>query len=55
MSKYNDFALVPTVPSPIEKTEPGAKRILSNMVSDTLAINARSGSFRWATMIGFWK
>lgn len=34
----NDFALVPRPPSALEKAEPGAKRILSGMVTDTLAL-----------------
>ncbi len=32
------FALVPRPPSEIEKAEPGAKRVLSGMVADTLAL-----------------
>ena len=32
------FALVPRPPSAIEKAEPGAKRVVALMVSDTLAI-----------------
>jgi TPR repeat protein len=38
MSKKSDFALVPRPPSALEKAEPGAKRILSGMVADTLAL-----------------
>ena len=38
MNKKNDFALVPRVPRALEKTEPGAKRILSGMVAETLAL-----------------
>lgn len=38
MSQNNDFALVPRAPSSLEKAEPGAKRILSSMVADTLAL-----------------
>jgi hypothetical protein len=38
MSEKNDFALVPRAPNPLEKAEPGTKRILSSMVADTLAL-----------------
>ena len=38
MNEKNDFALVPRLPSAVEKAEPGAKRVLSGMVADTLAI-----------------
>jgi hypothetical protein len=38
MNESDDFALVPKPPSALEKTEPGAKRILSGIVSDTLAL-----------------
>lgn len=38
MSANNDFALVPKPPSAVEKAEPSAKRILSGMVADTLAL-----------------
>jgi DNA-binding NtrC family response regulator len=38
MNEKNNFALVPISPSAIEKVEPGAKRILSGMVADTLAL-----------------
>jgi len=34
----NNSALVPRPPSAVEKFEPGAKRVLALMVSDTLAI-----------------
>ncbi len=34
----NAFALVPRPPGALEKAEPGAKRILSGMVADTLAL-----------------
>ena len=34
----DNFALVPKPPSAIEKAEPGAKRVLSGMVADTLAL-----------------
>jgi hypothetical protein len=38
MDENNKFALVPRPPSEIEKAEPGAKRVLSGMVADTLAL-----------------
>jgi len=38
MIENNDFALVPRPPGAVEKAEPGAKRILSGMVADTLAL-----------------
>jgi DNA-binding NtrC family response regulator len=38
MNEKNDFALVPRPSSTLEKAEPGAKRILSGMVVDTLAL-----------------
>jgi hypothetical protein len=38
MNEKNDFALVPRPPGAIEKAEPGARRILSGMVSDMLAL-----------------
>jgi DNA-binding NtrC family response regulator len=38
MSEKNDFALVPRPPAALEKAEPGARRILSGMVADTLAL-----------------
>jgi DNA-binding NtrC family response regulator len=38
MSKNNGFALVPRPPGALEKAEPGAKRILSDMVADTLRL-----------------
>ena len=38
MNGKNDFALVPRPPGALEKAEPGAKRILSGMVADTLAL-----------------
>jgi mannitol/fructose-specific phosphotransferase system IIA component (Ntr-type)/CheY-like chemotaxis protein len=37
----DNFALVPKPPSAIEKAEPGAKRVLSSMVADTLALVKR--------------
>lgn len=58
MNEKNDFALVPRPPSAVEKAEPGAKRILSGMVADTLALASkeraetpaarfRIGEFKW--------
>ena len=38
MSESNNFALVPKLPGALERAEPGAKRILSGMVADTLAL-----------------
>ena len=38
MNDENSFALVKRPPSVVEKAEPGAKRILSGMVADTLAL-----------------
>ena len=38
MNEKNDFALVPRPASALEKAEPGAKRILSGMVADTLTL-----------------
>ncbi len=37
-NEKNDLALIPKGPSALEKAEPGRKRILTNMVADTLAI-----------------
>jgi len=34
----NEFALVPQPPGAVKKTEPSAKRVLSDMVKDTLAL-----------------
>lgn len=41
MSENDNFALVPRPPSALEKAVPGAKRILSVMVEDTLAVVRR--------------
>jgi len=38
MNRENDFALVPRAPGALEKAEPGAKRILSGMIAETLAL-----------------
>ena len=41
INEKNNFALVPRAPGALEKAEPGAKRILSGMVSDTLSLARR--------------
>ena len=38
MEEKNDFALAPRLPSAVEKAKPGARRVLSGMVADTLAL-----------------
>ena len=38
MSQESDSALVPRPPGALEKAEPGAKRILAGMVTETLAL-----------------
>lgn len=38
MNEKKYFALVPRPPSAVEKAEPGAQRVLSGMVADTLAL-----------------
>jgi hypothetical protein len=38
MNEKDKFALVPRPPTALEKTEPGAKRILTGMVADTLVL-----------------
>ena len=38
MNEKDNFALVPKPPSAVEKAAPGAKRILSGMAADTLAL-----------------
>jgi DNA-binding response OmpR family regulator len=44
MNEPDNFALVPKPPGALERAEPGAKRILSGMVADTLALaNAPRG------------
>jgi TPR repeat protein len=42
MNEKDNFALVPRPPGALEKAEPGAKRILSGMVADTLALTKRA-------------
>lgn len=42
MSEKDEFALVPKAPTAIEKAGPGAKRVLSGMVTDALVL-AKSG------------
>jgi len=44
MNQKNDLALVPRLPGALEKGEPGAKRILSGMVADTLALAKKEPS-----------
>src|SRR5437773_2598175 len=44
MSEKNDFALMRRPPGALEKAAPGAKRILSGMVEDTLALANRNPS-----------
>jgi hypothetical protein len=41
MNEKNDFALVRRPSSAVEKAAPGAKRILSGMVTDTLALRKK--------------
>ena len=38
MNEADKFALVPRPPGALEKAEPGAKRVLTSMVQDTLAL-----------------
>jgi len=38
MNESDNFALVPRQPAQLEKAEPGPKRVLSGMVTDTLAL-----------------
>jgi len=38
MKEKENFALVPRSPGPLERVEPGARRLLSGMVADTLAL-----------------
>lgn len=38
MNENGKFALVPKTPAALKKAEPGAKRVLSGMVADTLAL-----------------
>src|SRR6266550_4484466 len=44
MNENNEFALVPKPPGALEKSEPAAKRILSGMVADTLALGKEAFS-----------
>ena len=41
MNENDNFALVPRPPGALEKAEPSAKRILSGIVSDTLALTKK--------------
>jgi TPR repeat protein len=44
MNEKDNFALVPRAAGLLEKAEPGAKRILSGMVADTLALAKKTAS-----------
>jgi DNA-binding NarL/FixJ family response regulator len=44
VSEKDNFALVPRSPGALEKAEPGAKRILSGMVADTLTLVRKTKS-----------
>ena len=44
MHERNDFALVPRPPGALERAKPGARRIVSDMVSDTLALAKKEHS-----------
>lgn len=44
MSEADSFGLVPRPTGPLQKVEPGAKRILSGMVPDTLTLVSREQS-----------
>jgi DNA-binding response OmpR family regulator len=46
MNKKNDFALVRKPSSAVEKAAPGAKRVLSGMVTDALALIKRAKPLR---------
>jgi TPR repeat protein len=46
MNEKDNFALVPRPPGALEKAELGAKRILSGMVADTLALTKKASSLR---------
>jgi DNA-binding NtrC family response regulator len=46
MNEKNRFTLVPRPPGTLEKAEPGAKRILSGMVADTLALVKKESPHR---------
>lgn len=51
MNERNDFALVPRPPGALEKAEPRAKRILSGIVTDTLALaRVESGLEQWCLL-----
>jgi CheY-like chemotaxis protein len=55
MNEDSKFALVPRAPSALEKTEPGAKRILSGIVTDTLALARKQpvGKRSISVLLGF--
>ena len=44
MHGKNNFELVPHPPSAVEQTQPGAKRVLSGMVADALALAKKEAS-----------
>jgi tetratricopeptide (TPR) repeat protein len=46
MNEKNNFALVPRPSSAVEKAAPGAKRILSGMVAETLALTKKASNLR---------
>jgi hypothetical protein len=50
MNKGDNFALVPRPPGALEKAEPGAKRILSGMVADTLALLKKERTNDYASL-----
>jgi len=46
MNEKDNFVLVPRPPGSLEKVEPGAKRIVSGMVADTLALAKKEPSHK---------
>ena len=46
MNETDNFALVPRPPTTLEKTAPGAKRILSEIMADALALTKKASQFR---------
>lgn len=53
MSENNDFALVPRAPNSLEKAVPGGKRILSDMVADTLALAKKAPARTIKVLVGW--
>jgi hypothetical protein len=55
MNKKNGFALVRMPSNAVEKAAPGAKRILSGMVTDTLALRKKHSSRHefWVAICGY--